>query len=268
MRQVKRRLAADHWRVVAGAALAARATDVGPWELAHAVVLTWPDAVISHRLAGNLWGFPIDHRGIGTATLRRQQGGSARGLEAVRRDLPARDVGRLGALPVTTEPRTGVDLLAALPWDEARDLWAWLSTRHRLALSDLEMAVRQRATMLGTPQLRRLVRVSRTGSLSAAEDLLHQLLRSAGLTGWAANVTITAAGRAVVPDVVFAGERVVVEVDGFDSHSGRAAFQTDRTRQNALVSAGYVVLRFTWTDLTQRAAYVIDTIRRALTRSG
>lgn len=263
-RQVKRRLASARWRVVAGAALAAADLEIGPWPLAHAVRLTWPAAVVSHELAGVLWGFPIDHRGVGTASVRRQQGLTAQGLRATRRDLTAADVGRLGGLPVTTEHRTAVDLLAGLPWVEARNLWAWLTTRQRIGLADLDTAVRARHGLAGTPQLRRLLRASATGSLSAAEDLLHELLRRGGLIGWVANRPMTVGGRTVVPDVLFARERVVVEVDGFEHHGDRRAFQSDRTRQNALVAAGYVVLRFTWADLADRPAYVVGTIRAAL----
>ncbi|MDP9221070.1 MAG: type IV toxin-antitoxin system AbiEi family antitoxin domain-containing protein, partial [Actinomycetota bacterium] len=59
-RQVRRRLDAGRWKVVAGSALAAGQCEVGPWQLAFAVVLTWPGAVISHQLAGALHGFPVD----------------------------------------------------------------------------------------------------------------------------------------------------------------------------------------------------------------
>jgi very-short-patch-repair endonuclease len=44
----------------------------------------------------------------------------------------------------------------------------------------------------------------------------------------------------------------------------RSLFRRDRQRQNAVVLAGWTVLRFTWHDLTQRPNEVIAEIRLAL----
>lgn len=41
-------------------------------------------------------------------------------------------------------------------------------------------------------------------------------------------------------------------------------FRADRRKGNALVRAGWQLLRFTWHDLTNRPAYVISEIRSAL----
>ena len=263
-RQVRRRLEVGHWKVVAGAALAVAALEVGAWQLAQAVLLSWPGAVVSHEVAGRLWGFPIRDGLTATATVpggRKIVGQRAR----VRRlTLDPAEVVRLGRLPVTAQRRTAVDLLASLPWDDTRNLWAWLSTRDRLSLDDLRGAALARRTWLGTGQLHRLVGVSAGGSLSAAEDLLHSLLRAAGLWGWVANARVALGSRTVVVDVLFASSRLVIEVDGWSTHGGREAFQRDRSNGNALTAAGYVLLRFTWDDLTRRPELVLATIRAAL----
>lgn len=158
--------------------------------------------------------------------------------------------------------------MARLGWDAARSLHAWLMTRGRFSRDDLLGAIERRRHRAGTAQLRRLARVSAAGSLSAGEDRLHVVLRDGGLTGWVANVPVAASGRVVaVVDVLFARERVVVELDGYATHTGREAFQRDRVRQNQLVAAGYTVLRFTWSDVTERPHYVVATIRAALGRT-
>ncbi|MGH3321446.1 MAG: DUF559 domain-containing protein [Streptosporangiaceae bacterium] len=54
---------------------------------------------------------------------------------------------------------------------------------------------------------------------------------------------------------------LVIEVDGRAWHSADDRFQRDRRRQNALIVAGYEVLRFTWEDLAESPEYVIATIR-------
>lgn len=266
-RQLRRRLHAGRWKVVAGAALCDAGSDVGPWELAHAVLLTWSDAVISHHLAGVLHGFPIEGPLLATATVPMTKSRATAGMKPYRWPLAAEDVATLGRLPVTTELRTAVDLLRVLPWEDARALLAWLVTRQRLSTSRLEAEVHASPGRHGTAQLKRLLDSSRTGSLSAAEDRLHAILAAAGISGWVANAQLTLGRRVVVVDVLFAAARVVIEVDGFATHSSREAFQRDRSRQNDLVAAGYQVLRFTWDDVTRRPAAVVAQVRAALRRS-
>jgi very-short-patch-repair endonuclease len=64
------------------------------------------------------------------------------------------------------------------------------------------------------------------------------------------------------PDVLFSGQRVVVEFDGRAVHAGQ--FLQDRERQNLLVSHGYLVIRFGWEHLDD-PAYVVAVVRRTLT---
>lgn len=266
-RQARRRLQSGRWKVVAGAALCDAATEIGPWELAHAVLLTWPDAVISHQLAGVLHGFPLDGPLLATATVPLANSRKTAGMKAYRWPLPPRDITMLGGLPITAERRTVVDLLRSLPWDEARALFAWVATRQRLSTNDLAAEVKATPGRVGTAQLRRHVRAARTRSLSAAEDRLHAILTAAGISGWVANAQLSIGRRKVVVDVLFAAARVVIEVDGYRTHSSREAFQRDRSRQNELVAAGYQVLRFTWDDLTRRPVAVVDQVRAALHQS-
>jgi len=88
----------------------------------------------------------------------------------------------------------------------------------------------------------------------------------AGIAGWAGDQRLSLEPRVVIrADVLFRRERLILEVDGFEAH-GRRQFQADRTRQNALVAAGYAVLRFTWWDLVDRPADVARQVRTTLTR--
>ena len=59
---------------------------------------------------------------------------------------------------------------------------------------------------------------------------------------------------------------LVVEVDGRATHGTRRAFEADRDRDGRLAVAGYLVLRFTWWDVTRRPAVVADRVRRMLSR--
>jgi hypothetical protein len=50
-------------------------------------------------------------------------------------------------------------------------------------------------------------------------------------------------------DVLWAEQHVVVEVDGYAFHGHRSAFERDRRRDQALVAAGYTVIRVTTRQL-------------------
>jgi len=69
-----------------------------------------------------------------------------------------------------------------------------------------------------------------------------------------------------IGDCVNVDLRIVLEVDGMAWHSSADRFQRDRSRQNALVNAGWLVLRFTWADLTERPDTVLAEVRLATAR--
>lgn len=60
-------------------------------------------------------------------------------------------------------------------------------------------------------------------------------------------------------DFVYPHELVAIEVDGWRFHAGMKAWQHDLETDNRLVALGWVVLRFTWDDITRRPE---DVIRR------
>lgn len=62
----------------------------------------------------------------------------------------------------------------------------------------------------------------------------------------------------------YPSERIGIEVDGYAPHSGRPAFEADRTRDNELADAGWELRHMTWTMLTERPGDVVWTIASAL----
>lgn len=61
--------------------------------------------------------------------------------------------------------------------------------------------------------------------------------------------------------LLFVAEGLIVEIDGWQAHGSRPAFITDRRRQNRLVNAGYLVLRFTWDDIVHSPEAVTTAVR-------
>jgi hypothetical protein len=153
-RQVRYRLETGRWHPVVGTAVSVRPPPPQGWPapaLAHKATLTWPDAVIGYQVAGALMGFPIppsELRGPGHVFSHRKHD-RRDGLVGHRRAtlppsvrIPAE--GLVLADLRTTLRTTAVDCCSAMPADAALDLYAWLTTRDRLAHTDLGDAVRAR----------------------------------------------------------------------------------------------------------------------------
>jgi very-short-patch-repair endonuclease len=267
-RQVRYRLATGRWRCVLGKGLSVGPPPTSGWSagaLAWAATLTWPDVVLGFRLAGVLHGFPIT---VGTPVdvyVRRRHRPMA-GLIAHRGPLEPEELVELRrGLSLTSVPRTAIDCLSSMPLREGIGLYAWLTAHDCLDRARLTEAVAARTGRRGVGTLRELQRSTRSGAVSEAERRMHALLEGARITGWQAGVRISDADGVIgVVDVCFPAQRVVVEIDGRSAHSTPRALLHDRRRQNRLALAGYVVLRFTWSDLVSRPGAVVSLVRRAL----
>lgn len=64
-------------------------------------------------------------------------------------------------------------------------------------------------------------------------------------------------------DLVVEG-RLVIELDGFAFHSGRAEYRADRRRWNELTAQGYRTLRFTYEAVMGAPQQILVMVERAL----
>ena len=69
-----------------------------------------------------------------------------------------------------------------------------------------------------------------------------------------------------VVDFLWRSQHLIVEVDGWESHRTRSAFEEDRARDARLTLLGYEVLRFTWRQIEDGPRAVARTIRELLRR--
>jgi very-short-patch-repair endonuclease len=69
-----------------------------------------------------------------------------------------------------------------------------------------------------------------------------------------------------VIDFLWRAQRLIVEVDGWESHRTRSAFEEDRARDARLSVLGYDVLRFTWRQVEDDAGVVAGSVRELLRR--
>ena len=217
-----------------------------------------PSAVASGLTAG--WWHGLTHfvpEQLEVTVPRDSHGRCHDGSRVRRRDLDPADIVELKGMRVTALPLTVIE--AAVQFGGGSKLMDSALQRHVDLLSLWRTQLRNKGRT-GAPRARRLLHAADDGARSAAERVLHRLLRQAGITGWKANYRV--GGYRV--DVGFPVQKVAIEVDGFAFHSGAEEFQIDRTRQNDIVLMRWQVLRFTWLDLTEYPDRVIAVIKNAL----
>lgn len=266
-RRTRRRLDRGDWVVVTAHVYTQASTVLGTdsW-LWAGYLAAGKGAVVSHLSAGRLHGLGVASQvpWITVAPGRRM---ALEGVRLVRAHVGRGEVDAAGGMLVTSRGRTIVDCLCVLRFGAALELMDRALQRRWTSVADLAAGSRRRFGRPGAPQLRRLLRHATCDARFEAERRLHTLLRRAGIGGWKANAEIRdAPGELVaVADVLFEKYRLVIEVDGRAWHSSGERFQHDRTRQNALVAMGYVVLRFTWYDVVRRPEYVVGSVRGLVT---
>jgi very-short-patch-repair endonuclease len=162
--------------------------------------------------------------------------------------LSPRDIRRREGLPATAPARTLLDLAAHLATDHLIRLYNDARVARLIREPDLAELLDRSTGLPGAPALRLLLAQGSPGpTRSVAEDRFLSLIRRGGLPLPKANQRV--AGLEV--DFFWPDQRLIVEIDGYTTHSGPVAFERDRRRDARLVAAGFTVLRFTWAQLTE-----------------
>lgn len=186
------------------------------------------------------------------------------GVVVVRWALPEDHVLR-GSPPTTNRARTVVDCLRLSPRVHRESMLDSALQRQWITVPDLATQVRALARQSGSPAMRDLLDGVAEGARSRAERVAQHVLRRTGLPGWRWNHPVPLLdGSTAIVDAALPALKIAIEIDGRAFHVDAQAFQHDRTRQNGLVAAGWIVLRFTWSDVTRRPDYVVDAVMRAV----
>lgn len=154
-----------------------------------------------------------------------------------------------------------VDLLRFLPPKKALAAGMTAVQRRLATVERLQRAAEDLRGYAGMRQMRGVLVALGEGAQSIGEHRLQRVLK--GVEGWVANHPVVVAGHRFVLDLCFPEQMIVIEFDGWAYHSDPEAFERDRFRQNLLMSAGWLVLRFTWSDL-ECPQQVVAQVRRAL----
>jgi very-short-patch-repair endonuclease len=221
-------------------------------------------AVVSHRSAAAVWGLLPCRSGEVTLTTVTKARNVRPGLRVHRtRHLDRRDLRRREGLPVTSPPRTIVELAAEETDAELEDAVAVAFQRGLATPDEIRAAMARAPRSRGAPRLRRMLETGETSGLTRSwtERRMRALLRQAELPQPLANVPLLG----YVADFLWPELKLIVEVDGFSFHSSRSAFEHDRKRDQKLAAAGYTVIRVTRRQLRSEPLAVIARIAQALT---
>jgi very-short-patch-repair endonuclease len=140
-------------------------------------------------------------------------------------------------------------------WEEADRL-------NLLRLGEIEQVCERGYGRRALKPIRRLLAEARavTQTRSPLEDRFQRFCRSHELPPHSTNVSVL--GREV--DVLWPAAKLIVELDSWEFHSHRAAFQRDRARDTRLLVAGYRTARVTHERLDTEAAALATEIRELL----
>jgi len=231
-----------------------------------AVLASGPDAVLSHHTAAALWGL----RGSGGmihVTLPRRSTSSKR----IRRHLshvPPDERTTEEGIPATSVHRTIFDLSATASVDEAvatikeaeyLNLWDCLS------LWDLlDRYPAKRGSRNLRSALERITEEPSGRKRSRIEERFAPFLRRYRLPLPRFNDWIPLDPRPYRVDCHWLDLRLIVELDGWEGHSTRSAFQDDRARDRALKVAGFSVVHLTWAQLDPEPEAIAADLRELL----
>jgi len=185
-------------------------------------------------------------------------------------DVPAADVVRLGpqAVPCLRPARAVADLLRGLSPVEAVVVADAAQHSSLVDVASLRLELAAHARLRGVVQARRALDLSDPRAESPPESRLRVALREAGLSPVPQHVVLDAEGCFVARvDLALPESRLALEHDGKAVHDRAEAFVADRRRQNALVAAGWTVLRFTAADLRRGAAPAVAQVLALLRRA-
>ncbi len=255
-----RRLETTRWPGVYWVVGAAMTPEVTQW----AAVLD-ANAVLSYLSAATWWEVPVPPDGrIHVTAPRRRRTNMPAGLRVHRVALDEAAVTECFGMPITTRVETLLDCLGWLPLREASTLADRAFQQRWLLPADAERRLSEQPGRWGNRQLARLLGQAAPGAHAESERRLIRMLRRSGVRGWVPNYPISLGGRRYSLDIAFPERRLAIEVDGWAFHSTVDRFRADRAKQNALIGAGWRVLRFTWWDLMERPGPVIATITALL----
>jgi hypothetical protein len=229
-----------------------------------AAVLACADGtMLAHGNAAALWDF-LPVKGTRIHVVVPARGAHPRRGLCVHSTLhvPPAERAVVDGIPVTSVARTLLDLAESDPHRLSR-AWDTAARRRLLDLRAVEAACENGHGRRGLKHLVPLLE-DRTRVIPDTrrelEARFFDLCRTFDLPLPSCNVLV----EGFLVDAFWPAQRLVVELDSWEFHGDRGAFERDRERDAVLQAAGYRVVRITWRRLTDKPADVARLIRTLL----
>jgi hypothetical protein len=209
-----------------------------------AVLACGDGALLRARAAGHLVGLASGRPSrpeVATRTERRVPG-----IITCRvRGLAGEDGWVLRGVPVTTVPRTLVDLAAILSLDDLARACHEAGVRYRTTPRQVKVVLARLPRAPGRGKLLDVILGDAKVTLSKLESKFLARLRTAGLP--LPQTNRVASGRRV--DCRWHSHHLTVELDSYRFHNSRYAWEQDRRREREAYARGDQHRRYTWGDV-------------------
>src|SRR3954447_4945702 len=195
-------------------------------------------AVLSGRAAAHLWGLvrgAVPSPEVTAPTLRRVPGVKTRRATSIQATTHR-------GIPVTTVPRTLVDLAGSLSLDDLARACHEAGVKHRTTPKHVDAILNNQP---GAAKLRTVLNGDAHVTLSKLERAFLGLLKASDLPLPQTNRIAT--GRRV--DCRWPDHHLTVELDSYRYHASRHAFEQDRRREREAYARGDELRRYTYGDV-------------------
>jgi len=174
--------------------------------------------------------------------------------------LNAQEILRVRGIPVTTVPRTLVDISSELSSDALARACHEAGVRYGTTPAQVEAELERRPNVPGARKLRRVIHGDVHVTLSRLESRALELLRAEGLSLPLTNRP--AGGRRV--DCRWPEHRLTVELDGYRFHNSRHSWEQDRRREREARARGDEFRRYTYGDVMEEPRFMLAELRLLL----
>ncbi|HTN23662.1 MAG TPA: DUF559 domain-containing protein [Solirubrobacteraceae bacterium] len=234
-----------------------------------AVLACGDGAALSCRSAACHRGLRDDNRSTIDVTSPNRRG---RGIDGITvhsgATLLPEDVETVDGIPCTTLARTLLDLAEVVT---TRSLERAIDRAEILRVLDMrpiDNVLRRANGRRGAATLKAVLSAMQfqsTTTRSELEELFLHICRTIDRPPDGVNVWIPYPdGGGAEADFVWREQRLIVEVDGRETHGTPQAFESDRRRDQRLTVLGWSVVRFTWRQVEFEPAIVAATLQALL----
>jgi very-short-patch-repair endonuclease len=230
-----------------------------------AVLAMGPEAFLSHRSAAALWELAGDRPQIDVNAPRGRQvrPGRRSGIKVHRCRFDPAEVTTRDGIPVSTVARTLFDFAERSRPYELKNAWDEASRLKLLRIPEVAAVCERGRGRRARTRIRPFLLAEQRyveDSASPLEDRFAEFVFRHRLPPPQTNVLV---GKDVV-DALWPAARLIVELDSWEFHSHRAAFEKDRERDTDHLLAGYRTIRVTHRKLSEEPERLAAQIRALL----